>query len=332
MEIRKNEKTEKNLVEMEIAVGGEEFEKAMEQAYRKNVKHMNVPGFRKGKAPRKMIEKLYGESVFYDDAVNSTYPEAYYEAVTQAGIEPVSEPEININDINSEGYVFTAKITVRPEVKLGQYKGLKAVKEDASVSDEEVEKEIDRMAERVSKLVPVENRPVQDGDSVVLDFEGFIDGVPFEGGKGEKFTLKIGSHQFIDNFEEQLIGTELNGEKEVNVKFPDDYQATELAGKQASFKCLIHEIDEPVKPEIDDEFVKDVSEFDTLEELRADIRKHLEETKEMSSRAGFEESLMDQIAASMEAEIPEIMFKNEVSTMIEDFSRRVAMQGIDFDT
>lgn len=331
MEIKKNEKKENNIVEMEIAVGKEEFADALQKAYTKVVKNITVPGFRKGKAPRKTLEKLYGEGILYDEAIRITYPEAYYQAVVEAKLEPVDEPEIEIKDISSEGYTFSAKITVKPEVTLGEYKGLKAEKQDATVTDEDVENEINRMADRNARLVEVD-REVKDGDTVVLDFEGFVDGVAFDGGKGEKYTLKIGSHQFIDGFEEQLIGKQKDTEIEVNVKFPDEYHAKELQGKDATFKCLIHEISETVKPEINDEFAKDVSEFETLAELKADLRKKMEESKQLEVQGKFEDDVMQQIMDGMKADIPEAMYKHEAEALVEDFARKVQAQGMDFAT
>jgi len=330
MELRKNEKTDKNLVELEIAVTKEEFEPAMEKSYRKNVKNINVAGFRKGKAPRKMIEKIYGSGVFYDDAINYTYGEAYDAAVAQAGLEPVAQPEVEILDISDDGYTFKAKVTVKPEVKLGQYKGLSAYKGKAEVSDEEVAAELDRMAMKVARTVGVD-RPIQTGDTAKIDFEGFVDGVPFEGGKGEGFDLTIGSGQFIPGFEEQLVGHAVGEDVEVAVTFPEQYHAEELKGKAAVFQCKIHEVNETVKPELNDEFAKDVSEFDTLDALKADIREKQLKAKEESEKGQFEERVIDKMLEGMEVDLPPVMVEQQAERLINDFSQRLAMQGLSID-
>ncbi len=271
MQLKGIEKKETNQVELTISVDQEEFDKAMNQAYRKNVSRMNVPGFRKGKAPRKVIEKMYGEGVFFEDAVNACYPAAYDAAVAEAKIEPVDHPEVTVEDISPEGFTFKALVTVKPEVKISDYKGLVVEKPRVSVTEKDVKEELNRMADRNARLETVD-RPVKDGDTVTLDFEGFVDGEAFEGGKGENYTLGIGSGMFIPGFEEQIVGKKAEEPFDVNVTFPEQYQAAELAGKPAVFKCLVHEVKETQKPALDDEFAKDVSEFDTLDELKADLK------------------------------------------------------------
>jgi len=332
MKLNKVEKQEKSIVELEIAVSKEEFEAAIEKAYRKNVGRFNIPGFRKGKAPRKMIEQFYGTGVFFEDAINLSYPDAYDSAVEEAKLDVVGRAEVDIKDLdeNGEGYVFTAKVPVRPEVKLGEYKGLSAEKREVIVSDEDVALELERYQKRAA-VSETRDRAVQDGDTAVIDFEGFVDGVPFEGGKGESHPLVIGSGQFIPGFEEQLIGKLPNSEADVKVTFPAEYHAEELAGKEAVFKCKIVEVKETVLPALDDEFAKDVSEFDTLDAFKEDIRKNLKETREKSASGEFEEKLIDQIIEKMEADIPEAMFERQVDQGIEDFGYKLSMQGLKLD-
>lgn len=326
------EKTGTNQHELKVSVGKEAFAAAVEKAYRKNVKNISVPGFRKGKAPKHIIEKLYGEGVFYEDAVNSLYPEAYAAAVEEAGLEPVDRPEIEVEEVSGDGFTFKAVVTVRPEVTLGEYKGLTAEKAEANVTDAMVEAEIDRLKERNARVIAVEDRPAENGDQTVIDFEGFIDGVPFEGGKGEKFDLTLGSGQFIPGFEDQIVGKNVGDEFDVDVTFPEDYQAEELAGKPAVFKCRLHELKTKEYPEVDDEFAKDVSDFDTLAELKDDFRKKLTEAAEKRAQEEFENKLIDQVVEGMQSEIPPCMIDNKMEDLVKDFDYRLQAQGMNLET
>lgn len=324
-------KVETNTYELAVSVGAEDFKKGIDKTYKKTVKNITVPGFRKGKAPKSIIEKMYGESVFFEDTVNDMYPEAYTKAVEEAGIDPVDRPEIEITEVSAEGFTFKAKVTVRPEVTVKKYKGLKATKTPVSISDEQVNEEIAKLQERNGRMVTVEGRAAKDGDNTIIDFEGFVDEVPFEGGKGEKFDLKLGSGQFIPGFEEQIVGKNVGEEFDVNVTFPEDYQAQELAGKAAVFKCKLHEIKEKELPELDDEFAKDVSEFDTLDELKKDLHGKLTEVAEKDAETAVEEQLVDQIVDSMEAEIPQCMVDQKTEEMLQNFDYRLQSQGINLD-
>ena len=331
MKLTNVEKKEKNQVALAIAVEPEVFEEACEKSYRKNVHSINLQGFRKGHAPRKIIERIYGKEVFYEDAMNFCIPDAYEAAVKEAGIDVVSQPELSDFDVQEDGtFVFNALVYVKPEVVVKDYKGLAAEKDDTAVTAEEVEAEINRMQQRNARLVPVD-REAQNGDTVNLDFEGFVDGVAFEGGKGEKFDLALGSGTFIPGFEDQLVGKKAEEECAVNVTFPEAYQEKTLAGKPAVFKCRINEVKESQKPELDDEFAKDVSEFDTLAELKADIEKKIGERKTESAKNAFQEKLMDQVIATMEAEIPDAMVDSQLDRIEEDFGYRLAMQGMDLE-
>ena len=331
MQLKGIEKKETNQVELTISVDKEEFDKAMNQAYRKNVGKMNVPGFRKGKAPRKIIEKMYGEGVFFEDAVNACYPAAYDAAVAEAKIEPVDHPEVTVDELSPEGFTFKALVTVKPEVKISDYKGLIVEKSRVSVTEKDVKEELNRMADRNARLETVD-RPVKDGDTVTLDFEGFVDGVAFEGGKGENYTLGVGSGMFIPGFEEQVVGKKAEEPFDVNVTFPEQYQAAELAGKPAVFKCLVHEVKETQKPALDDEFAKDVSEFDTLDELKADLKVKIKENKERAAEDEYDEKLIDAMLEHFEAEIPEVMFEAQIDRIVEDFGYKLSMQGMGLDT
>ncbi len=331
MKLTNVEKKEKNQVALSIVVAADVFEKACEKAYRKNVGSINIQGFRKGKAPRKMIEKLYGPEIFYDDAMNECIPDAYEAAVAEAGLKVVSQPSITQVDVKDGEFLFTAEVFVKPEVTLKEYKGIEAEKEETTVSEAEVEAELTRMQERNARQVSVE-RESKKGDIVNLDFEGFVDGVAFEGGKGEKFDLELGSGMFIPGFEEQLEGKNVGDECDVTVTFPEDYNEKTLAGKPAVFKCKINEIKEKQKPELDDEFAKDVSEFDTIAEMKADLEKNMKERKEESAKNAFQERVMDKIIETMEADIPDAMVETQLDRVAEDFSYRLAMQGMDFDS
>ena len=326
-------KLENSRVELEIEVGAEAFEAVVAKAYKKNIGKLNVPGFRKGKAPRHLVEKLYGEGVFYDEAMNDIYPEALDEAIKESGYEYVEDKiDLDVVSVGKEGLVFKAVITVKPEVTLGEYKGLKAPKTVAEVNDEDVAAELTKLQERNSRMISVDDRAAQDGDTVVFDFEGFVDDVAFEGGKAEKYTLVLGSGQFIPGFEEQIVGKSIEEDFDVNVTFPEDYQAEELAGKPAVFKCKLHEIKVKELPALDDDFAKDCSEFDTLDELKADIKDRLTKANEKAAEDAFETALLDQLADGMQAEIPEAMITNRVKDHVRDFAYRLQSQGLDLDT
>ena len=331
MKLTNVEKKEKNQVALSIVVEADVFEAACEKSYRKNASSINIQGFRKGKAPRKMIEKLYGPEIFYDDAMNECIPDAYEAAVKEAGLKVVSQPSITEVDVKDGEFLFTAVVFVKPEVVVKDYKGIEAEKDDVTVSAEEVEAELKRMQDRNARQVSVE-RESKKGDIVNLDFEGFVDGVAFEGGKGEKFDLELGSGMFIPGFEEQLEGKNVGDECDVNVTFPEEYNEKSLAGKPAVFKCKINEIKENQKPELDDEFAKDVSEFDTIAELKADLEKNLQERKNDSAQTSFQERVMDKVIETMEADIPDAMVETQLDRVADDFSYRLAMQGMEFES
>ena len=321
-----------NKFELEIQVPAEDFEKACEQVYKRKGKRIEVPGFRKGHAPRKTIEKLYGEGIFFEDAVNDVYPGALQSAVEEAGLEIVCRPEVEVTEVSKEkGVTFKATCTVKPEVTVKDYKGIKASKDVEEVTDVDITAEIDRRRERNARTVDVEGRAVENGDIVNIDFEGFLDGVPFDGGKGENFSLTIGSGQFIPGFEEQIIGHNIGDEFDVNVTFPENYHAEELKGKPTTFKVKLHSISTKELPEADDEFAKDVSEFDTLDELKADIRKHLEEANEKKAADAFENKLIGGVIENMEGEIPQEMYEVRIDEMIRDFEYRLQSQGLNLD-
>lgn len=329
--LKSAEKTGTNEFTVAISISAEDFEKAVNKAYNKEKGNINVPGFRKGKAPRAIIEKRFGEGVFYDDALDIAFPEAYESAVEEAGIEPVDNPfDFDIEEIGKNGVELVCKVIVKPEVKIENYKGLSAVKTPVDVSDDEVNAEINRKLEQNARFIPVEDRNVGNGDIAVIDFEGFVDGEAFDGGKAEEYELEIGSGSFIPGFEEQIIGHAINDEFDVNVNFPEDY-AENLAGKAAVFKIKLHAIKAKELPVADDEFVKDVSEFDTLDEYKADIRKNLEEQKKTASERNFENEIFDKLAAILEAEIPEAMIRRTTDNMVSEFKYNVESQGIPFE-
>ena len=330
MNVKSVEKQEKSIVELVIEVGHDEFEAAIEKVYKKQRGKINIPGFRKGKAPRKVIEGMYGSAVFYEDAINEIYPEAYATAVEQEKLDVVAWPDVEIQEVGKDGFTFKAKVTVRPEVKLGQYKELTAEKETVNVTDEDVDNELKPYINRATELVSVE-REAQNGDTVVIDFEGFKDGVAFDGGKAEGHSLELGSGSFIPGFEDQLVGAKAGDEKEVNVTFPEDYHATELAGAPVVFKVKVHEVKEKKLPELDDEFAKDVSEFDTLEAFRASLAEKLKERREESAKNAFRNALMEQVVANMEVEIPDAMVDYEADKLVNNYAQRVASQGIAFE-
>ena len=291
-----------------------------------------MPGFRRGKAPRSIVEKYYGKGVFYEDAVNMLYPEAYENAVKESGIEPVSRADVEVVKLDDDGFVFKAKVTVKPEVEVGEYKGLKATKKVKAVTDADVDGEVERVRNRNARLITVEDRPAQKGDIAVIDYDGSIDGVPFQGGKAEKQNLELGSGQFIEGFEDQVVGHKAGDEFSVNVTFPQDYGAKELAGKAAVFQVKLHEIQKRELPAVDDEFAKDVSEFDTLAEYKDDIRHHLEERYDHEAQDDVENQLIDQVISGMKAEIPEVMYENSVDSFVTDFDYRLQSQGLNLQT
>lgn len=326
------EKLENSMAKLTIEVPAEELEKALQNAFMKNKDKISIPGFRKGKVPRQMVEKMYGPAIFYEDAANELIPEAYDKAVEECGEDIVSSPEIDVVQIEKgKAFIFTAEVALKPEVKLGKYKGIKVEASETTVTDEEVDAEITKERERNARNIEVTDRAVKDGDMTVLDFEGFVDGVAFDGGKGENYPLTIGSGAFIPGFEEQLVGAEIGKEVEVNVTFPEDYQAEELKGKAATFKCTIKEIKEKELPELDDEFASEVSEFDTLEEYKADVKAKLTEKKEKDAKDAKEAAVIDAIVADSEMEIPEAMVKTQQRQMIDEFAQRMQMQGLSME-
>lgn len=333
MSLTNTNKLDTNKYELTIKVDSESFSKAIDKVYKKNVKKINVPGFRQGKAPRKMVEKLYGEGVFFEDAINELYPSALAEAIKESGLEVVARPEVEMKEVNKEdGFEFTAVCVTKPEVEVKDYKGVKAEKSVKPVTDEDVEKSVEAMRTRNARLVDVTDRDAQKGDTVVFDFDGYVDGNQFEGGKAEQFSLELGSGQFIPGFEEQMEGKKIDEEFDVNVTFPEDYQAEELKGKEATFKCKLHEIKTKEFPEVDDEFAKDVSEFDTLDELKADIRKKMEEKAEKEASDAVENKLIDVVIENMTAEIPNEMNEARIDDMIRDFEYRLQSQGMNIET
>ena len=334
MSLKGTKKVDTNRYELEISIDAESFQKAIKDAYKKSGKKINVPGFRKGKAPLSIIEKYYGEEVFFEDALNLIYSDALDAAINEAGLRFV-EDKIDFDLVSiskAEGVVFKSTITTYPEVELGEYKGLKVDKPKTTVTVKEVEEELKRMADRNARVVAVENRAVKKNDITTIDFEGFVDGVAFEGGKAEGYALTIGSNQFIPGFEDQIIGKKIGDEFDVNVEFPADYQASELAGKPAVFKVKLHEIKVRELPTIDDEFAKDVSEFDTLDALKADLKAKAVERKKAAGEEQIENALIDQLIDGMKADIPEAMFERRVDENIRDFDYRLRSQGMDLET
>ena len=326
------EKLEKNMAKLTIEVSAAEFEKALEDAFLKNKNKISVPGFRKGKVPRQMVEKMYGPEIFYEDAANALIPDAYSKALDECEEDIVSSPEIDVTQIEKgKSFIFTATVALKPEVKLGKYKGVKVEAAEVTVTDEEVDAKIEKERENNARTIEVTDRPVKDGDMTVLDFEGFVDGVAFDGGKGENYPLTIGSGAFIPGFEEQLVGAEIGKEVEVNVTFPEDYQAEELKGKAAVFKCTIKEIKEKELPALDDEFASEVSEFDTLEEYKKDVKETLTIEKEKEARDAKEAAVIDAIIADSDMDIPEAMVTTQQKQMIDEFAQRMQMQGLSME-
>jgi len=326
------EKKEGNIVTLKIEVDAETFEKGIQKAYARNKSKFNIPGFRKGKAPRKIIELNYGVGVFYEDAINIVFPEAYDKAIEEHNLDPVDRPSIDIEEIESgKPVIFTAEVTVKPEVTLGEYKGIEVEKVEYNVTDEEVDAEIKKTQERNARIIEAEDRPVKEGDTLVLDYAGYVGDEQFEGGTAQNQTLEIGSGRFIPGFEEQLIGKNKGEEVEVNVKFPEEYHAENLAGKDAKFIVTIHEIKEKELPELDDEFAKDVSEFDTLEELKNDIRAKLEKQAKDKEKSEVENNVIEKVVEACEMDIPEIMIEKQIDNDVNDFAYRLRYQGLDME-
>lgn len=328
----KLEKLEHNMAKLTIEVEAGELEKAIEKVYQKQKKQISVPGFRKGKVPRQMIERMYGKEVFFEDAANEVIPAAYEKAYDECEENIVSTPKIDVVQLEAgKPFIFTAEVALKPEVELGKYKGVKVDKVDVAVSDEEVDKAVADEAERNARSISVTDRAVKDGDSIILNFEGFVDGEAFAGGKGENYPLTIGSGQFIPGFEEQLVGKNINEECDVNVTFPEDYQAEDLKGKAALFKCTVLEIKEKQIPAIDDEFASEVSEFDTLDEYKADVRKKLEDKKTADARNAKEDAVVEAIIADAKMDIPQAMIETQKRQMVDEFAQRIQSQGLSFE-
>ncbi|MDD6057529.1 MAG: trigger factor [Clostridiales bacterium] len=326
------EKLENSMAKLTIEVAAEEVEKAIQAAYMKQKGKISIPGFRKGKVPRHMIEKMYGTGIFYEEAANSLIQENYPNAVEECGEDVVSRPTIDVVQLESgKPFVFTAEVALKPEVKLGKYLGVQVTKVDIDVTDEEVTEAVEKERQKNSRMITVTDRPVQTGDTVVIDYEGFVDGVAFEGGKGENHSLEIGSHSFIDTFEDQLVGKNPGDETEVNVTFPEQYHAPELAGKPALFKVKLHEIKTKELPELNDEFAQDVSEFETLDEYRADVRKHLEVEKENAAKRTKEDEAIQKIIDKSEIRIPEPMLDTQCENMVNEFAQRIAQSGLSIE-
>ena len=326
------EKMEKNMAKLTIEVSAEDLEKAMQSAYQKAKGRISIPGFRKGKAPRKMIEQMYGKGIFLEDAVNALIPEHYSKALSECELEIVSQPQIDVTQMEpGKALIFTAEVAVKPEVTLGEYKGVEVPKAEIEVTEEEIEAAIKREQEKNSRTITVEDRAAEEGDIVTIDFEGFVDGEAFEGGKGEAYPLTLGSHTFISGFEEQLVGAKTGDHVEVNVTFPEEYQAKELAGKAAVFQCDVKKIEAKELPELNDDFAKDVSEFDTLAEYKEDVKKNLTESKEKEALRAKEDAAIEKIIENAEMEIPEAMLDTQCRQMMDDFGRRMQSQGLSME-
>ena len=326
------EKMEKNMAKLTIEVSAEDLEKAMQNAYQKAKGRISIPGFRKGKAPRKMIEQMYGKGIFLEDAVNALIPEHYSKALSECELEIVSQPQIDVTQMEpGKALIFTAEVAVKPEVTLGEYKGVEVPKAEIEVTEEEIEASLKREQEKNSRTITVEDRAAEEGDIVTIDFEGFVDGDAFEGGKGEAYPLTLGSHTFIPGFEEQLVGAKTGDHVEVNVTFPEEYQAKELAGKAAVFQCDVKKIEAKELPELNDDFAKDVSEFDTLAEYKEDVKKNLTESKEKGALRAKEDAAIEKIIENAEMEIPEAMIDTQCRQMMDDFGRRMQSQGLSME-
>lgn len=321
-----------NQKEIEFSIDRAAFDAEVNNVFKKNASKFNVPGFRRGKAPKAFIEKMYGEGVFYEDALNNLLPKEYEAVLAETKLDTVSRPEIDVKSLDENGVVITAKVYVRPQLTVTEYKGLKATRKAVSIEDEAVDAEIEKVRERNARVLEISDRPAKNGDEVVFDFDGYVDGKPFDGGKAEKYSLKLGSGQFIPGFEEQIEGKSIGEEFDVNVTFPNEYHASELAAKPAVFKCKLHEIKESQLPELDDEFAKDVSEFDTFAEYKASIKAKMEESANKAADAEVDEQLMNELIAKTEGEIPEIMFENEIDAAIRDYEMRLRYSGLDLNT
>ena len=332
MSLTKSEVIEKNRYELQFSVDKATFDAAVNAVYRKQVKNIAVPGFRKGKAPRSIIEKMYGTGVFYEDAINDLIPDAYTEALKEAAIDAVGQPEFDVVSIDENGLVLSAKVYVKPEVEIKDYLGIEVEKEVVAVTDEDVDREIETIRERNSREIDVTDRPAEMGDTTVIDFEGFCDGVAFEGGKGTDYALKLGSGSFIPGFEEQIVGKSIDEEFDVNVTFPEEYHAADLAGKPSVFKVKIHAITKVELPELDDDFAKDVSEFDTFAEYKADVKAKIEKRHEASAENAVEDKLVEALIEKLEADIPEPMFVAETENFVRDYDTRLRSQGLDLNT
>ena len=334
MNLKSSKKLETNRYELEIEISKEDFSKAVDKAYRKNIKKISIPGFRRGKAPRAFVEKYYGENIFYEDAINSIYPETVEEAVKEANLEVINDKvDFDIVEIGKDkGLTFKVALTVKPEVNIQNYKGIEIKAKPVEVTEEEISKELEKQRERNARFIEVTDRAAKDGDIVVIDFKGSVDGVAFDGGEGTNHSLKLGSKQFIEGFEEQIVGHKKDEDFSINVKFPEDYGAKDLAGKDAVFEIKLHEIKEKELPELDDEFVKDISEFDTLKEYKEDVKAKLLESKETESKNDIDNQIIDKVNGLLEAEIPEAMFENKVNEDINDFAHRLQSQGLDMKT
>ena len=333
MSLKSSNQVATNRYQLEIELPGDVFEKAVEQVYRKENKKITIPGFRKGKAPRAFVEKFYGSQVFYEDAINSLYPAALEEAVKEAGVEFVEDKvDFDLVSAGKDGLCFKVTITTKPEVSIENYKGIAIEKKPVKVTDEDVDAEVRKVQERNSRMVTVEDREAQNGDITVIDYEGFVDGVAFEGGKAENATLNLGSNTFIPGFEDQIAGHKTGEEFDINVKFPEEYHAAELAGKDAVFKIKLHEIKMKELPEVDDDFVKDVSDFDTVDAYKADVRTKLTESAENRSKNEVENAILDKLVELVQAEIPEAMYENRINDDVRDFAYRLQSQGLNLDT
>jgi len=332
MSLKSTSNVETNKHELVVEVDGKTFENAVNAVYKKEVKKINIPGFRKGKAPRAIVEKMYGEGVFYDDAIQTLYPEALADAVEEAKLDVVAVDNVEVEEVGKDGLSFKAIVIVKPEVEIDNYEGIQVTPKSTEVTDELVNEEIDKVRDRNSRLVTVEDRAAQDGDITVIDFEGFVDGEPFEGGKAENFNLTLGSGQFIPGFEEQLVGKNSGDEFTIEVTFPEEYQAEELAGKLSQFKIKLHEIKTKELPELDDEFVKDVSEKETVDEYKAEVAEELADRLQKESEADVENQLIDKLCENLQGEIPEAMYENKANDMLREFDMRLRSQGLDMNT
>ena len=326
------EKLEKNMAKLTIEASAEEFEAAVEKAYQKAKKSISLPGFRKGKAPRRMIEKMYGTGVFYEDAANELIPDAYSKALSECEEQIVSQPKIDVVQIESgKPFIFTAEVALKPEVTLGEYKGVEVEKAPVEVTDAEIDAEVDKQREQNARTIDIDDRAVEKGDMIKLDFDGSVDGVPFDGGKAENYDLTVGSGSFIPGFEDQLVGVKIGEEVDVKVTFPEDYHAKDLAGKEAVFQCDVKKIEAKELPELDDDFAKDVSEFDTLAEYKEDVKKNLTEKKAEDARRAKEDAAVDKVIENAQMDIPEAMIETQTRQMLDDFARRMQSQGLSME-